>query len=166
LSVPLVGKTAAGSYARRRGVQIMTEDEFIREILKKYRNIAVYGISENPEKPAHSVPAYLLSKGYNIIPVNPYADKIIGRKSYPDLKEIEERIDIVEVFRPSADVVNVVKQALARKKERGDIAVIWLQEGIRNEEARELAEEMGVVFIQDRCMRKEFKRLFPERAEG
>ena len=143
----------------------MTKDELIREIFQRYRNVAVYGMSRDPGEPAHSVPAYLLSKGYNVIPVNPYADEIIGRKSYPDLKEIEERIDIVEVFRPSADVVDVVKQALARKKERGDIAVIWLQEGIENEEARELAEEMGIVFIQDRCMYKEFRRLFPERAE-
>jgi predicted CoA-binding protein len=141
----------------------MTTDELIREVLQKYRTVAVYGMSQNPEKPAHSVPAYLLSKGYNIIPVNPYADKIVGRKSYPNLKRIQEKIDIIEVFRPSADVVDVVKEALVRKEERGDIAVIWLQEGIQNEEARKLAEEVGIVFVQNRCMYKEFKRLFPER---
>jgi predicted CoA-binding protein len=141
----------------------MITDERIREVYQKYRTIAVYGMSENPKKPAHSVPSYLLSKGYNIIPVNPYADEIVGRKSYPNLKDIEEKIDIVEVFRPSDQVVDVVKEALVRKKERGDIAVIWLQEGIQNEEARRLAEEAGIVFVQDRCMRKEFRRLFPER---
>jgi predicted CoA-binding protein len=109
------------------------------------------------------VPAYLLSKGYDIIPVNPYVDKIVGRKSYPNLKDIQEKIDIIEVFRPSDRVLDVVKEALVRKEERGDIAVIWLQEGIQNEEARKLAEEAGIVFVQDRCMYKEFKRLFPER---
>lgn len=146
-----------------KGGQIMTTDELIREILGKYRTVAVYGMSQNPGKPAHSVPAYLLSKGYDIIPVNPYVDKIVGRKSYPNLKDIQEKIDIIEVFRPSDRVLDVVKEALVRKEERGDIAVIWLQEGIQNEEARKLAEEVGIVFVQDRCMYKEFKRLFPER---
>ena len=144
----------------------MITDELIREVFEKYRTVAVFGMSRNPEKSAHWVPAYLLSKGYNIIPVNPSVDQILDRKSYPNLKEIEEKIEILEVFRPSDQVLDIVKAALERKKERGDIAVIWLQEGIQNEEARKLAEEAGITFVQDRCMHKERERLFPESKSG
>lgn len=142
----------------------MKNDNLIREIFEKYRTIAVYGMSRFELKPAHRVPAYLLSKGYNILPINPFADQILGRKSYPDFKEIPENIEIVEVFRPSYYVFEVVKDALSRKKAKGDIDVIWLQEGIQNEVARKLAEESGITFVQDRCMVKEYKRLFPDRS--
>ena len=141
----------------------MTTDEAIREIFKKHRTVVVFGMSTNPEKPAHSVPVFLQSKGYSIIPVNPHADEIAGCKCYTNLKDVEEKIDILEVFRPSDQVPDVVQEALERKRERGDIAVIWLQEDIQNDEAGKLAEKANVIFIQNRCMRKEHKRLFPER---
>ena len=139
----------------------MLTDKDIQGILEKYHSIAVYGMSKSKEKPAHYVPAFLLSKGYAIIPVNPSADTIINLKSYASLKDIPERIDVLEVFRPSAQVPDVVREALERRQERGDIAVIWLQDGIYNEEARKLAEQAGITVIQDRCMMKEFKRLMP-----
>ena len=139
----------------------MASNELIPEVLKKYRTIAVYGMSTNPEKAAYRVPAFLLSMGYIIIPVNPGADVILDRRCYHSLQEVEEQIDIIEVFRPSEQAGAVVQEALARKKERGDVAVIWLQEGIQNEEAELLAEKNGIVFIQDRCMFKEYKRVFP-----
>ena len=141
----------------------MDTDQFIRKVFETCRTIGVYGMSKNPEKPAHYVPAFLLSKGYIIIPVNPYADQIIGRRCYPHLRDVQEEIDILEVFRPSERVPAVMKEAVARRKEKGDISVVWLQEGIQHTEAQRIAEEAGIVCIQDRCMQKEFKRLFPER---
>ena len=139
----------------------MLTDKDIQGILEKYHSIAVCGMSKSEEKPAHYVPAFLLSKGYAIIPVNPSADTIINLKSYASLRDIPERIDVLEVFRPSAQVPDVVREALERRQERGDIEVIWLQDGIYNEEARKLAEQAGITVIQDRCMMKEFKRLMP-----
>ena len=100
------------------------------------------------------------SKGYAIIPVNPSADMILNRRCYHSLKEVDEHIDIIEVFRPSEEALSIVQEAIERKKEQGDIAVIWLQEGIRNEEAKMLAEKNGIIFIQDRCMFKEYNRAF------
>jgi predicted CoA-binding protein len=141
----------------------MDTDQFIRKAFETYRTIGVYGMSKNPEKPAHYVPAFLLSKGYIIIPVNPYADQIIGRRCYPHLRDVQEDIDILQVFRPSERVPAVMREAVARKKEREDISVVWLQEGIQHTEAQRIAGEAGIVCIQDRCMQKEFKRLFPER---
>ncbi|HNR14240.1 MAG TPA: CoA-binding protein [Thermodesulfobacteriota bacterium] len=129
-----------------------------REILKKYNSIVVYGMSANPEKASHVVPKYLSEHGYQIIPVNPKEEKILGRESYSRLQDVEEQIDIVEVFRPSGEAVSIVEECLERKKKRGDVAVIWLQEGIRNEDARNLAEKNGITFVQDRCMYKEHRR--------
>ncbi|MEO0255309.1 MAG: CoA-binding protein [candidate division WOR-3 bacterium] len=136
-------------------------DEKIKEILLSYRNIATIGFSNNPEKPARRVPAFLISKGYNVIPVNPNHDKILGRKSYKSLKEVEEEIDIVQVFRPQEEVPKIVEEVIDRKKSRGDIKVLWLQEGIKSESAKKL-EEYGITVIEDRCMYKEYKRLIEE----
>jgi len=141
----------------------MDTDQFIRKAFETCRTIGVYGMSKNPEKPAHYVPAFLLSKGYIIIPINPYADQIIGQRCYHHLSVVQEKIDILEVFRPSERVAAVIKEAIARRKEKGDISVVWLQEGIQNPEAQRIAEEAGIVCIQDRCMKKEFKKVFPER---
>jgi predicted CoA-binding protein len=139
----------------------MDTNELIRDIFTKHHTIAVYGMSKNPEKAAHRVPAFLLSKGYAIIPVNPSADMILNRRCYHGLKEVEEHIDIIEVFRPSEEALSIVQEAVERKKEKGDIAVMWLQEGIQSEEAKMLAEKNGIIFIQDRCMFKEYNRAFP-----
>jgi predicted CoA-binding protein len=138
----------------------MEEDDLLKEIFTKYKNIAVYGMSKNQTKPSHSVPAYLHSKGYTIIPVNPTADEILGLKSYSGLMDVEETIDVVEVFRPSEQIPDVVKEAIERKKGRGDIAVIWLQDGIYHDEAKKLAEQAGIIVIQDRCMYRDHKRFF------
>ena len=137
----------------------MTTDTMLREIFEMNRTIAVYGMSGDKRKPAHQVPAFLMSRGYRVIPVNPFSARILGQKSYSKLKDIPEEIDILEVFQPSDEVIQIVKDAISRRKERGDIGVIWLQEGIRSEESRRLAEAAGVVFVEDRCMYKEYKRL-------
>jgi hypothetical protein len=138
----------------------MATIEFLRNVFERYKTIAVYGMSRDPGKAAQWVPSFLDSKGYNIIPINPSADRIIGRKAYRRLEDVQEHIEVLEVFRPSGQVPGVVKEAVERKKKKGDIYVIWLQSGIRSDEARKLAEEADMFFIEDRCMYVEFRRIF------
>lgn len=128
-------------------------DEEIKEILSLKR-VAVVGMSKDPNKAAHQVPKYLLEHGYEIIPVNPTADQILGKKCYKSLEEVEEEIDIVDIFRPSDQVMPVVEQAIKKKPK-----VIWMQLGIKNEEAAEKAEKHGIKVVQDKCMMEEHLRL-------
>lgn len=140
----------------------MLSDSQVREIYKHSETIAVYGMSRDPAKPAQFVPAMLKDKGFTIIPINPAAQEILGLKSFPTLDSIPDKIDVLDVFRPSAEAYDVVRQAVERHKDKGDIRVIWLQEGIENDEAKALAEQAGIIFIQNHCMRKEYLRLFPK----
>jgi predicted CoA-binding protein len=128
--------------------------EKIFDILKTSKTIAVIGMSKNPEKDANSIPAYLIQKGYNVIPVNPSADEILGRKSYKKLSDIPGEIDIVDVFRPSEDVPNYVDEVIAKKPK-----VFWLQLGIRNDQAGAKVAEKGIIAIQDLCIMQEHKKL-------
>jgi len=128
-------------------------DEQIRKFYS-LKNIAVVGMSKYPEKAAHYVPKYLADKGYNIIPVNPTADEIMGKKCYHEINEVNESIDIVDVFRPSDQVMPVVEAAIKKKPK-----VIWLQEGIHNQEAEELARNAGIEVVFNRCMLAEHERL-------
>ncbi len=132
----------------------MSNDDEIRSILELKR-VAVVGISREPSKPAHEVPKYLLEHGYHIIPVNPFADEILGIKCYKSLDDIKEEIDIVEIFRPSDQVLPIVKEAIKKRPK-----VIWMQLGIKNEEAANLAREHGIKVIQDKCMMEEHLRLY------
>jgi len=129
-----------------------------RELRKFYvlKNIAVVGMSAHMEKPSHFVPKYLLQKGYNIIPVNPNTDEILQRKCYDRVSEIKQEVDVVNVFRKSEDVLDVIKDLL--KKE--GIKLIWLQKGIFNEEGMRLAKKNGIDFVYNRCMMEEHERLF------
>lgn len=129
------------------------------EEIFKLKNIAVYGMSTNPMKAAYDVPVFLLRQGYNIIPINPTTDDIAGKKAYAKLIDIPDEIDILNVFRPSEQALGVVEEAVERKKAKGDIKLIWLQEGIINDEAKKLAEANGMEFIQDMCMFKELIKL-------
>ncbi len=129
-------------------------DEEIKEIFS-LKNVAVVGMSKNEAKAAHYVPKYLSENGYNIIPVNPTADQILDKKSYPSLDEIDQDIDIVDVFRPSDQVLPFVQEAIKKKPK-----VIWLQEGIHNSEAEELARKEGIKVVFNRCMLAEHQRLF------
>jgi predicted CoA-binding protein len=97
------------------------DDKETRRILA-LRNVAVAGASRDPSKPAHYVPKYLLDHGYNVIPVNPVANEIFGRKSYPNLVEIDEEVDIVDIFRPSQDVLPVVGDSIRKR-----VKVVWMQ---------------------------------------
>ena len=119
------------------------------------KNVAVIGMSKHQEKAAHYVPKYLSQNGYNIIPVNPTADEILDKKCYPSVEDIPESIDIVDVFRPSDQVLPVVQQAIKKKPK-----VIWLQEGIHNAEAEDLARKEGIQVVFNRCMLAEHQRLF------
>ncbi len=120
------------------------------------KNIAVVGMSKNEEKPAHFVPKYLIEHGYNVIPVNPTITEVLGRKSYPSIADIPEDVDVVDIFRRSEDVPVVVMDAMKKK----GIKVIWMQEGIYNEEAERKAKENGMDVVYNRCMMAEHKRLF------
>jgi len=112
-------------------------------------------MSKNEGKAAHYVPKYLSQQGYNIMPINPTTDQILERKSYHSIEEVDQPIDIVDVFRPSDQVLPVVQQAIKKKPK-----VIWLQEGIHNAEAEELAQKAGIQVVFNRCMLAEHQRLF------
>ena len=136
----------------------MEKDPHTDEQIRKFyllKNIAVVGMSKHPEKAAHFVPKYLADNGYNIIPVNPTTDEIIGKKCYHEINEVNESIDIVDVFRPSDQVMPVVEEAIKKKPK-----VIWLQEGIHNQEAEELVRNAGIEVVFNRCMLAEHERLF------
>tara|TARA_Y100000590_G_scaffold298118_1_gene336055 strand:- start:74 stop:484 length:411 start_codon:yes stop_codon:yes gene_type:complete len=128
-------------------------DEEIMEILN-LKKVAVIGMSKHQEKAAHFVPKYLSENGFDIIPVNPNSDEILNKKCYKEINDIKDDIDIVDVFRPSEDVLPFVKDAIKKNPK-----VIWLQEGIHNEEAENLAREHGIDVVFNRCMLAEHQRL-------
>ncbi|MGZ5499844.1 MAG: CoA-binding protein, partial [Nitrososphaeraceae archaeon] len=137
----------------------MDIDNHTDEEIKKFynlKNIAVVGMSKNEEKPSHYVPKYLVQNGYNVIPVNPTTEEILERKSYKLVSEIKEDVDIVDVFRKSDDIIPIVNDLLKKK----GIKLIWLQKGIINQRAEELAKKNGIDFVYNRCMLEEHQRLF------
>jgi predicted CoA-binding protein len=117
--------------------------------------IAVVGCSTTPGKAAHDVPRYMQDHGYDVVPVNPHADEILGRDAADSLADVEEAIDIVDIFRPSEEVAEHVDAAL----ERDDVQVIWTQLGIRDDDAAGRAEAAGLRVVQDRCLKVEHQRL-------
>lgn len=130
-----------------------TSDDEIREILSLSK-IAVVGMSKNSSKAAHYVPRYLSEQGYDITPVNPTTDDILGKKAYSVVSEIDGNVDVVNVFRPSDQILPVIQEAIKIKPK-----VIWLQEGIHNVEAEEIAKKAGIKIIFNRCMLAEHQRL-------
>jgi len=135
----------------------------ITDILEKYKVIAVVGLSKEPEKDSHRVSAYLKQHGYQIIPVNPFADEVLGEKSYKSLldipPEIQKTIEIVDIFRPSKDVQPIVEQAIKLKQIYGKPFVVWMQLGIVNEKAAEAARRAGLIVVMDKCLMVEHHRL-------
>ncbi|MFB6097281.1 MAG: CoA-binding protein [Haloferacaceae archaeon] len=136
----------------------VSDDEGLREILE-LDTVAVVGCSSTPGKDAHSVPKYLQGHGYEVIPVNPFADEILGQKAYDSLADVDAEIDIVDVFRPSEEVPGIVDEVLERRESRGDVQVLWLQRGIRDDDAAARAEAAGIRVVQDACMRAKYRRL-------
>jgi len=135
------------------------DDEQLREILMSSKTVASVGISSNQEKPSYGIFAYLLGQGYEMIPVNPGAPEIQGRKTYPDLASIPDKIDIVQVFRKPEDVPPVVEQAI-----QVGAKVVWMQEEVVNEQAARTAEAAGLRVVMNRCMRKTHIRLLGGKA--
>jgi uncharacterized protein len=140
----------------------MEKDSHSDDEIKKFymlKNIAVVGMSKNEDKAANYVPKYLIDHGYNVIPVNPNATEILGRRSYPTVSSIPDKIDIVDIFRRSEDVPSVIEDAI--KKE--GIKVIWMQEGIYSKEAERMAKDKNIsAVVYNRCMMAEHKRLFDD----
>jgi len=138
----------------------------VKEILTKYKTVAVVGISRDPSKDSHRVPEYLQSQDFKIIPVNPTAKEILSEKSYKSLleipAEIQKTIEIVDIFRPAADVLPIVEQAVELKERYDKPYVVWMQLGIINEQAAETAREAGITVVMNRCMMQEHKKLFPD----
>ncbi|MCW3976079.1 MAG: CoA-binding protein [Candidatus Bathyarchaeota archaeon] len=132
----------------------MIADNDLKELLIKSKTIAIVGCSRDPKKAAHSVPKYLNEQGYEIIPVNPFADEILGIKVRKSLSEIEKPIDIVNIFRPSDECLQVVKESIELRPR-----AIWMQLGIENEEAAKLAENHGICVVENKCIYIEHKRL-------
>lgn len=143
----------------------MSQEE-IKSILESYRNVAVVGLSGNPDKASYRVANYLQSVGYRIIPVNPFVDEVLGEKSYKSLLDVPETIEIVDIFRPAEAVPSIVEEAIQLKNRVGSPKVIWMQLGIVNEEAAKRAKEAGFTVVMDRCMMREHKRLQQGRRSG
>jgi uncharacterized protein len=129
-------------------------DAEIRDLLIRYRRIAVVGLSDKPDRPSHGVAAYLQRVGYDVTPVNPTIREALGVAAVPSLREAPQPVEIVDVFRRPEDVPPVADDAIA-----AGAKVLWLQEGIVNEAAAEKARAAGMTVVQDRCMFKEHHRL-------
>lgn len=127
----------------------------LRHILKESRTIAVVGLSADWFRPSYFAAKYMQEHGYRIIPINPKYTEILGERCYPDLASVPDKVDMVDVFRKSADCAPIAKQA-------ADIGAktLWLQIGVVNEEARQIAEDAGLAVVMDRCVKIEYARLF------
>jgi predicted CoA-binding protein len=129
------------------------ENETIERILSRTKRIAVVGASDDDVKPGNYVPAYMLEQGYDVIGVNPNHDEVFGKKCYPSLDAVPGQIDLVNVFRRPLACADVTKQAIAR-----GVKAVWLQSGIANAQAKKLAAEAGIDYIENRCIMVEHRR--------
>jgi predicted CoA-binding protein len=118
-------------------------------IVREAKTIAVVGASNDPEKYSHEVASYLMEQGYRVIPVNPTEEEVLDEPAYDTVDEIPEQVDVVDVFLPPEKTPEIAEDAV-----RAGAKVLWLQEGIENEEARRIAEEGGLAYVEDSCMRK------------
>jgi len=135
-------------------VKTSATDE-IAELLKQSKTIAVVGLSSSPLRPSHGVSAYMQSHGYRIIPVNPDIKGALGEKAVASLADVPEKIDIVDVFRRSEFVPEIVDEAIRLK-----VTAIWLQEGVIHQEAAEKARKAGIMVVMDKCILKEHRARF------
>ena len=126
----------------------------ISEILRVGRTIAVVGLSAKRYRPSYGVAEYMQRAGYRIIPVNPHETEVLGEKCYPDVESVPEPIDIVDIFRRSEFVPEIVEAAI-----RKGAKAIWMQEGVIHEEAARRAQEAGLAVVMDRCILKDHRRL-------
>ena len=127
-----------------------SEADTIRKILSECRTIAVVGASSNPARASHHVASYMKAQGYRVIPVNPNVQSVIGEQAYPSLMVVPGAIDLVDIFRKSEDVLPIVEHAIAVGAK-----AVWMQEGVVNEAAAQLAREAGLAVVMDRCWLKD-----------
>ena len=129
----------------------------IKEILKKNKTIAMIGVSKDPTKPSTIVMKYMQKYGYKVIPVNPKAkgEKILGEEVFAKITEIKKPVDIVDVFRPSIEALDIAKDTVSIGAN-----VLWLQLGIKNEEAKKIVEKNNIEYIEDRCTKMEYQKHF------
>jgi len=127
----------------------------IGQLLKNAKTIAVVGLSDSPLRPSHGVSAYMQSHGYRIIPVNPSIKGALGEKAVASLSDIKEKIDIVDVFRRSEYVPEIVDEAIRLK-----VPVVWMQEGVIHQEAAAKARQAGIFVVMDHCILKEHRARF------
>jgi uncharacterized protein len=131
----------------------MRMEDRIAEILDGSRTVAVVGISDKPDRPSHVVAKYLQDRGFRVIPVNPMIDFVLGEKSYRSLSEIPGKVDMVDVFRKSADVPPIAEEAV-----RIGARFFWMQEGVTSEAAGEILDAAGIPWVMDRCVKKELAK--------
>src|ERR1700688_881271 len=133
----------------------LPQADFVTELLRDAKTIAVVGLSDDPMRPSHGVAAYMQSHGYRIIPVNPQIESCLGEKAYASLLEVPEKIDVVNIFRRSEFVEEVVDQAIQLK-----VPAIWMQEDVIHEKAAEKARKAGMFVVMDRCILKDHRVRF------
>jgi len=131
----------------------LSSDELARWILENFSTIAVVGLSRDPGKAAHTVPAMAQAAGYRVIPVNPYADEILGERAYRRLADIPEPVEIVQVFRPSAEAAGVAEQAVAI-----GARAVWLQLRLSSAQAEAIARDGGLLYVENRCLAVDLAR--------
>lgn len=153
VSLPVNFEDVHGSPVPATAYSWISDDD-IRNILESSKNIAVVGLSHREDQAAHTVPAYLKKHGYHIIPVNPNREVLLGEKSYPNLRAVPEPVDVVQVFRPSEEVVPIAEDAVAIGAK-----VLWMQLGIINDQAADIARDAGLKVVMDTCMRMRHKQL-------
>ncbi len=128
--------------------------EEIRQILERYRRVAVVGLSHKPERDSYKVASYLMEHGYEVVPVNPNRAEILGKKSYPDLSSIPEPPEIVDIFRRPEAIPAIVDEAI-----KAGSRVIWMQLGLANARAAQMARDAGLEVVQSRCIKIEHESL-------
>lgn len=128
-------------------------DRRIEAILSGSKTVAVVGISDKPDRPSHVVAKYLQERGYRVIPVNPFLTEVLGEKAYKSLPEIPGRVDLVDVFRKSAEVPPIAEEAV-----RIGARFFWMQEGVESDRAREILDAGGIPWVMDRCVKKELAK--------
>jgi len=139
-------------------------DNDIQKILRDAKNIAVIGCSNESFKDAHKVPAFLQEQGYRIIPVNPKHEEILGETCYPNLKSLPDNlpVDVIDIFRPSDETAGIVRRIVEWAAKNGRKPIIWTQLGVSSNEAEKIARNADFIYVKNRCMKIEFRRLESE----
>jgi len=140
---------------RRLSERGVPSEDPITRLLQNCRTLAVVGLSSKMSRPSYGVAAYMQSRGYRIIPVNPHENMVLGERAYPDLASVPEPVDVVVIFRQTRHIPEIVENAIRRHAR-----VVWMQEGLRHEQAAAKARSAGLEVVQDRCILKEHARRF------